>query len=87
MNPLNFGKLSVKSTGDIYANLNDKLLGNIMENNIYEIVYKEMKSGNSWFKSKAKVSPCKNCIYDFLCSPISNYEYALKRNNLCTIKN
>lgn len=85
MNPLNFGKLTIKSTGDIYANVNDGLLGNIFENNVYEIVYKEIKFGNSWFNCKANVSPCQDCIYDFLCTPISNYEYALGRNNLCTI--
>lgn len=85
MNPLHFGKIQILSSGNVFANLNRNILGNIFDNNIYEIIYKEIKTGKTWFQSKSKNKPCKDCIYDFLCPPISNYEYVIKKNNLCSI--
>ena len=32
-----------------------------------------------------KVYPCKSCLYNFLCPPISNYENVLRKTNLCNI--
>jgi len=80
-----FGKILLLANGDAYANVNEKKLGNINKNTLNEIVYKEMYFGKSWFKTRKKIKPCNDCIYNLLCPPISNYEIAIKKNNLCNI--
>lgn len=85
INPFNFGKLTVMSNGNIYANVNQPRLGNLNTHTLHEAVYKEMFHGKSWRRTRKKVNPCKSCNFQALCPPLSNYEYALKRNNLCHI--
>jgi len=81
-----FGRLTVFENGSVYANLNNKKLGNIKRDSLYEIIYREMDSGESWLKTRDKVEPCKNCLYKYLCPPISNYEYVIGKFNLCRIR-
>jgi len=85
INTFGFGRLTVLNNGNIYANVNEPRLGDIRKDSIYQAVYKEMRHGRSWRKTRVKVAPCKQCTFQFLCPPISNYEYALGFNNLCHI--
>lgn len=85
INPFQFGKLTVLSNGNIHANVNAPKLGKIGENSLYDIIYKEMTRGKSWRRLRMKVKPCRSCVFNLLCPPLSNYEYALGRNNLCNI--
>jgi pseudo-rSAM protein len=78
-----FGKLRVLPTGDVYANLNHAVLGNLQSGNLSQLVNKEMLFLNSWFKTRKNADPCMNCAYNSLCPPISNLEYTLKTFNLC----
>jgi len=82
-----FGKLFIKSNGDIYANLNMELIGNAFENidSINKAVYHEMKNGLSWFKLRNE-EPCSDCCNKHLCPSPSNYEIILGKPNLCDIK-
>lgn len=79
-----FGKLTVLPDENVYANVNNDSLGTIKDSP-YSIVYKEFIAGQSWFKVRDQV-PCKDCIYQWLCPPPSNYEIALEKSNLCHIK-
>jgi pseudo-rSAM protein len=85
LNPANFGKITVSASGHVFPNLNTPKLGSIYKNPLKEIIYKEMKTGKSWIKSRNRVQPCNRCIFELVCPPLSNYEFALKRNNLCHI--
>jgi len=85
INPLGFGKLVVLNDGTVYANVNEKSIGNIKDSSLYDIIYKEMYQGKSWRKLRTKVKPCKDCLYNLLCPPISNYEHAINRHHLCRI--
>jgi pseudo-rSAM protein len=85
LNQNEFGKLTILSNGDVYANLNNMSIGNINNSTIKDIITNEMESQNSWFKTREQVIPCKNCTYCLLCPPISNYEYVFGKNNLCNI--
>jgi pseudo-rSAM protein len=85
INPLNFGNLTVLANGKVHANVNKKPLGKLGKISLYDMVFKEMKNGNSWRRTRNKVKPCADCLYCFICPPLSNYEYALGRNNLCDI--
>lgn len=80
-----FGKLTVMTDGDVYANLNEKSIGNIETGPIRGLLYKELSGGRSWLRTRDKVTPCRECHYCFLCPSISNYDYAAGQYNLCTI--
>jgi len=85
MNLYDFGKINIMPNGDVYANLNHPMLGNIYTDSIYDIVYKEVEEGKSWFRIRDQ-APCNNCVYQWLCPPPSNYEIAIGRPNLCHVK-
>ncbi|MCP4152978.1 MAG: hypothetical protein GY757_34920 [bacterium] len=85
INPNYFGKIVVSSKGDIYANVNPPPIGKLGKETLYNVVYKELYSGRSWRRLRTQVKPCRNCIYEGLCPPLSNYETVLKRNNMCTV--
>jgi len=85
INFIDFGELTIKNDGSVFANINNEKLGDAKKDTLYEIIYKEMDKGNSWRKTRGKVYPCKDCVFNLICPPISNYEYFIGRNNLCTI--
>ena len=82
-----FGKLYIKPNGDIYANLNQKLIGNAFGDrfSINKAVYHEMKYGLSWFKLRNE-KPCIECCNRYLCPSPSNYEIVLNKSNLCEVE-
>jgi len=84
-NPLNFGRITVLSSGAVYGNVNENKIGEFAEDSVYDISLNELFNGKSWRKTRDTVKPCSSCVYCFLCPPLTNYEYALKRNNLCHI--
>ncbi|MDR2010349.1 MAG: TIGR04150 pseudo-rSAM protein [Bacteroidales bacterium] len=84
LNTFDFGKIHVMSNGDVHANLNQPVLGNINTHNIQEIVYKEMNEGKSWLRIRDQ-KPCTDCIYQYLCPSPSNYEIAIGKPNLCHV--
>lgn len=86
LNRLNFGRLTVMSNGKVYANLNNPSLGTWKKDSIRQILYKEMYHGKSWRRTRLKVKPCRHCILAALCPPLGNYEFALKRNDLCHVR-
>jgi len=85
LNPLSFGKITVLSNRGIYANVNAKKIGVLGRDSLYDVVLREMFTGGSWRRSRERVSPCKSCVYCYLCPPLTGYEYSLKRNNLCNL--
>lgn len=85
INLYDFGKITILSNGDVYANLNYPSLGNIYTNNIHEILQKEVEEGKSWFRIRNQ-APCTDCVYQWICPSPSNYEIALGRPNLCHVK-
>lgn len=81
-----FGHLVILNNGDVYASINDnRPVGNISGDSIGQLVCKELQKKNRWLKTRDKVKPCRDCHYQLLCPSISNYEYAIGKNNLCTI--
>lgn len=82
-----FGKLYILNNGDTYANLNKMRLGNINKEKLSKIINNELKKNTCWKISRDQIEPCKNCIYSIFCPPLSNYEFNLKLNNLCNLKN
>jgi pseudo-rSAM protein len=79
-----FGALTVLPTGDITANLNAPVLGNIAATSLLELITKELEQNTAWRKTR-NTPPCNNCLLQYLCPPPSNYEAALEKENLCMI--
>jgi pseudo-rSAM protein len=84
LNKYNFGQLSIFPNGDVYANVNFSLLGNINKSSIFDLAHTEFVSGNSWLKIRDQ-KPCNQCIYQWLCPPPSNYEIVIGKPNLCHV--
>ena len=61
-----FGKLIFMSNGDIYSNIHSSKVGNLADNKLHEIIYREIDNGN-WVFTRKKASPCKECIYNIFC--------------------
>jgi pseudo-rSAM protein len=87
VNSLNFGKLIVSAAGRIYADVNASVLGILGKDSIYDVLYRETYHGKSWRRVRKNVEPCKRCTFQALCPPLSDYTYALGRNDLCHINN
>jgi pseudo-rSAM protein len=85
INPAHFGRLVVLENGSIHANVNTPRLGRLGKDSLYDILYREMSRGKTWRRVRPNVDPCRRCVFQLLCPPLSNYEYVMGRNNLCTI--
>jgi len=86
LNDYFFGHLIVFPNGNIYSNVSDTEIGKFPENSLNQIIHKELVTGNNWLNVRRKVQPCSNCIYNCLCQPISTYELAIGKPNLCHVK-
>lgn len=84
LNSNNFGILNIMPNGDVKSNINEGVLGNIYNDLLSKIIYEELTKNTAWRKIRND-KPCNNCLYQFLCPPISNYELAIGKPNLCHI--
>ena len=86
VNSVYFGKLVVFPDGKICAHANSRQLGFLGRESIYNLLMKEMSSCRSWRKVRRNVKPCRNCIFNCLCPPLSNINRVMRKNNLCDIQ-
>lgn len=86
MNSYFFGNLMVLPDGRVCIDMNETMLGNLNDEPILDILSKALKNEDSlWFKTR-NTTTCSDCLFVDLCPPISNYELATGRFNLCNIK-
>lgn len=76
-----FGKLFVMPNGEIQGSNHSSMIGNI-DDSIYQILEKLLLPTSPWMQIR-DVGKCKECIFQFFCPPISNYEFALEKFELC----
>jgi pseudo-rSAM protein len=74
LNELLFGKIVIHNDGSIFANIQDKPIGNINEDSISNAFENLIKDSRSWLYSREKFSSCNNCLYNTLCPPVSYIE-------------
>ncbi len=79
-----FGALFILPNGAVTANLNTQQIGNIKEDSILSLIYKELINNTAWRVIREE-EPCNKCTYQFICPAPSNYENIISKNNLCTI--
>lgn len=80
-----FGRLYIQTDGTVYSNLNFQPLGNIYENAMLKMIFKEVNQIKSWSFLRKDVEPCNCCLYKSLCPPISNLELYMNKYNFCII--
>ena len=87
-NPTYFGKLILNSDGNLYSSFYSEPLDTLdcfIKNK--EIIINKLiiDKSSDWILNKPQISPCNKCIYNFLCTQLSNYEKVIGKNNLCTL--
>jgi len=80
-----FGSLTILESGNVYANVNKSLLGNVSRDRLLDVVNNEMRTNTAW-RQVRNGEPCKKCNYQFICPSPSNYEIVIGKPNLCHIK-
>lgn len=84
LNINDFGKFTIMSNEEVFANVNFESLGTI-DDTVFSMTYKELESQHSWLRTRIQ-EPCCDCVYQWLCPSPSNYELAIGKPNLCHIK-
>lgn len=85
LNSNSFGVLNILANCNVYTNLNLEPIGSIRNDEIKYLVYKSFNDSSSWFLTRDKVVPCKDCIYCYLCPPPSNYEINSGDYKICNV--
>lgn len=85
MNSNYWGRLSILPDGNVYSNINNSPIGT-MEDSVYDLLIKEMKSRSAWRLTRDIVPECEKCLYRYLCPPPSNYGFVIGKFNLCHMK-
>jgi pseudo-rSAM protein len=78
-----FGTLTILPNGEVYSNLNCKPIGAINDS-IYDLIITELDKNYSW-RLLRNQKPCTDCLFQWLCPSLSNYELVIERINLCNI--
>jgi len=86
VNRLAFGRLFISSSGDFYASPSAKPLGNIAECSLAEAASRELAGGHVWTRTRGQVEPCRDCVFQDLCPPLTGYEEVLGQNDLCHVR-
>jgi pseudo-rSAM protein len=84
-NEKDFGKFIFVPGGKVFANMNDPKVGTFPEMSVVDLIIKETLYGKSWKRTRRDQVPCKRCVNNFLCPPVSSYEILMKRYNFCDI--
>lgn len=87
INSIFYGKLCVYLDGTVRLNTTEPIIGNILKEPLLSIVSRIINNtDNLWFLTRNKKEPCCNCIYKYLCPPISSSELILKDYIFCNIQ-
>jgi pseudo-rSAM protein len=84
LNTHDFGKITLMPDGKVYANLNKKPIGNIMDG-IGDLLCRELVDGDSWRHTRYRTEPCNQCRFRLNCPSPSSYESVIGKPNLCHV--
>lgn len=79
-----FGIFNIFPNGDVMADVNSKVIGNLKNTSILELVHKELQQNTAWRRLR-DLPPCSSCLYQFICPSPSSYESSIGRSNLCHV--
>ena len=86
LNANNFGTLYVMPNGSIMARMDGPTLGYVGHDELIDVIYKELISNTAW-RNIRQGEPCSQCVFQYLCPPLSNYESVIGKNDLCYMRN
>ncbi len=84
-NTENYGSLTVSTDGRVYGSMNKSSIGELTHSSLFEIIYKELREGNSWGDVRTKLEFCKDCVYNRICPPIKGYEHVIGTEHVCML--
>ena len=84
LNSTFFGVLNVYPDGSVRATNDTAVLGNLCQDDIKSIVYRELSANTAWRQIRNSTI-CDACCYQYLCPPPGIYERILERDNLCDL--
>lgn len=79
-----FGNLTIMPDGNVYSNVNCPCIGSITDS-VYDVILGELEQNYAWRLLRI-TEPCMGCIWQWICSSPSNYEFIIGKQNLCTVK-
>lgn len=85
-NTENYGALTVALNGSVYGSLNKPEIGNISEASLFELIYRELKEGESWGDVRKNLDFCRGCIYCDICPPITGCEHVIGTKYFCKLR-
>lgn len=47
------------------------------------VMEKILAADSFWFLTRQRVEPCRDCVYNRLCCPVSDYKLGMQKFNLC----
>ena len=71
VNKLNWGKLIVNSEGEVYTSINSPGIGSLENIHLKELTNPQQ---SFWLKTRKQFLPCKDCIFQNLCPPLTPFE-------------
>lgn len=79
-----FGVFNILPNGDVVADVNASVIGNVDTHTIIEMIHFELVQNTAWRKVR-NLEPCSNCLYQFFCPSLSGYEQVIGKLNLCKV--
>lgn len=88
INSFFYGKLYLYIDGSIRLHPNTTIIGNILKESMLTIISKIVNDKNNlWFLTRDKKKYCNNCIFKYLCPPVTPIELELGDHIFCDINN
>lgn len=78
-----YGELSVNPEGEVFSCKNNESLGNIQTDSLKKIVLNEYCKHRNWFLTRNRMPGCKDCVYNWVCPPVTGNELAMDHWTFC----
>lgn len=79
-----FGKLIVDCDKKVYTSMNLECLGEITSpESFWTVLINAVNPTSAWRLLRKNIKGCKNCLFNFLCPPVSDYELVMNTNQFC----
>lgn len=78
-----YGELSVYPDGEVFSRKNSASLGNIQTDSLKKMLLKEYCGCRNWFLTRSRMPVCKDCIYNWVCPPVTSNELEMENWTFC----
>lgn len=84
INSIFFGKILIYKDGMVRLNAKTPVVGNLFEKSLPAIIKRVIEDQeNVWFFTRDKKKVCSNCVFRYICPPISELELQLDNTTYC----